>query len=101
MICCDCVFISRIGISATYSSFVQIDHRSNLGMKAKIALLTMYLSFLYGTNQENVQKILSHIMTKPVYAICEQQKRRQCSLISTFVVRCFYSLIPIVAVRIY
>ena len=38
---------------------------------------------------------MSHVMRKPVYAICEQQRR---SLISTFVVRCLDSIIPLVSI---
>ena len=38
---------------------------------------------------------MSHFMRKPVFAICEQQRR---SLISTFVVRCLDSIIPLLAI---
>ena len=40
-------------------------------------------------------------MRKPVYAICEQQKRRSAwmrSLISAFVVRCLDRIIPLVSI---
>ena len=37
---------------------------------------------------------LSHIMRKPVYALCEQQRRRSAS----FVIRCLKSLIPLVSI---
>ena len=41
-------------------------------------------------------------MRKPVYAICEQQRRRStehpCSLISAFVVRCLDSVGPLVSI---
>ena len=41
-------------------------------------------------------------MRKCVYAICEKQRRRStahsCSLISTFVVRCLYSIVPLVSI---
>ena len=39
---------------------------------------------------------MTHVMRKPVYGICEQQRR---SLISTFVVRFLDSIIPLLAVR--
>ena len=35
---------------------------------------------------------MSHVMRKPVYVICEQQRR---SLISASVVRCLDSIIPL------
>ena len=38
---------------------------------------------------------LSLVMTKPVFALCEQHPR---SLISTFVVRCLDSIIPLVSI---
>ena len=44
---------------------------------------------------------MSHVMRKPVYAICEQQKRRSAwmrSLISAFVVRCLDRIIPLVSI---
>ena len=41
---------------------------------------------------------MSYVVRKPVYAICDQQRRRSaahpCSLISAFVVRCLDSIIP-------
>ena len=40
-------------------------------------------------------------MRKPVYAICEQQRHRSActdSLISAFVVRCLYRIIPLVSI---
>ena len=36
---------------------------------------------------------MSHVMRKPVYAICEQQ-----SLISAFVVRCMDSIKPLLVI---
>ena len=53
---------------------------------------------------------ISHVMTKPVFAKCEQQRRRSAcaetarmlahprSLISAFVVHCLASIIPILAI---
>ena len=45
---------------------------------------------------------LSHVMRKPVYAICDQQRRRSylasASLISAFVVHCLDSIIPLVSI---
>ena len=45
---------------------------------------------------------MSHVMRKPVFAICEQQRRRSaahpCSLISVFIVCCLDSLIPLVSI---
>ena len=38
---------------------------------------------------------LSHVMRKPVYAMCEQHPR---NLISAFVVRCLDSIIPLVSI---
>ena len=40
---------------------------------------------------------MSHVIGKPVYAICEQQRRRS-SPISTFVVRCLDSIISLVSI---
>ena len=37
-------------------------------------------------------------MSKPVLAICQQQRRRSRSLISAFVVRCLDSIIPLVSI---
>ena len=37
---------------------------------------------------------MSHVMRKPVYAICQHLR----SLISTFVVRCLDSIIPLVSI---
>ena len=53
-----------------------------------------------------IRYYLIHIMTKPAFAICEQQRRRRrrsaCasdlrSLINAFVVRCLDSIIPLLA----
>ena len=41
---------------------------------------------------------MSHIMRKPVFAICEHQPAQPHSLISTFVVRCLDSIIPLVSI---
>ena len=47
---------------------------------------------------------MSHVMRKPAFAICEQQRRRSAcanslrSLISTFVIRCLDSIIPLVSI---
>ena len=44
---------------------------------------------------------MSHIMRKPVYAVCKQQRRRSAcprSLISAFVVHCLDSIIPLLAI---
>ena len=45
---------------------------------------------------------MGHVMRKPVYAICEQKGADQPahlrSLISTFVVRCIDSIIPLVSI---
>ena len=38
---------------------------------------------------------MSHVMRKPVYAVCEKQRR---SLISAFVVRCLDTIIPLVSI---
>ena len=48
----------------------------------------------------DMQLHMSHVMRKPVYAICEQQRRRSdCayafSLIGVFVVRCLDTIIPL------
>ena len=46
---------------------------------------------------------MSHVMRKPVYAICEQQRRRSAhsfSLISVFVIRYLDSIIPLVSISI-
>ena len=40
-------------------------------------------------------RYLSHVMRKPIYAICEQQRH---SLISAFVVHCLDSIIPLVSI---
>ena len=49
---------------------------------------------------KNMQIDLSHVMTKPVYAICEQQSADQPahprSLISASIVRCLDSIMPLV-----
>ena len=37
---------------------------------------------------------MSHVIRKPFYTLCEQQRR---SLISTFIVRCLDSIIPLLA----
>ena len=39
---------------------------------------------------------MSHVLRKPVYAICEQQRCR--SVISAFVVHCLDSIIPLVSI---
>ena len=39
---------------------------------------------------------LSHVMRKPVYAICEQQRHR--SAIHAFIVHCLDSIIPLLAI---
>ena len=46
---------------------------------------------------------MSHVMRKAVYAICEQQRRRSAcasaqSDLSTFVVHCLDSMIPLVSI---
>ena len=49
-----------------------------------------------------LNRLLSHVMRKPVYAICEQQRRRSAcdprNLTSTFVVRCLDSIIALVSI---
>ena len=40
----------------------------------------------------------SHVMRKPVYVICEQQRRRS-ACASAFVVRCLDSIIPLVCIQ--
>ena len=45
----------------------------------------------------------SHVMRKPLFAICEQQRRRSAcasaqSLISAFVIRCLDSIIPLFSI---
>ena len=45
--------------------------------------------------------VMSHVMRKPVFSICEQQRRRSAhprSLLSTFIVRCLDSIIPLVSI---
>ena len=43
---------------------------------------------------------MSHVMRKPVFAICEKTKVQisLCSLISAFVVCCLDSIIPLVSI---
>ena len=41
------------------------------------------------------KKYMSHVLRKPHFAICEQQRR---SLISAFVFRCLDSIIPLVSI---
>ena len=48
---------------------------------------------------------MGHVMRKPVYAICEQQRRitadqsaHSHNLISTFIVHCLDSIIPLVSI---
>ena len=51
--------------------------------------------FFIGNMQVND---MNHIMRKPVYAICEQQRRRSRSLISASVVHCLDSIKPLIAI---
>ena len=52
-----------------------------------------HLVFIIGSRK------LSHVLRKPVYAICEQQAQISLrSLISAFVVRCLDSIIPLVSI---
>ena len=59
----------------------------------------IYLSSEYQVSQwfilthSESNKCMSLVMRKPVYALCEQQKRR-----SAFVVRCLDSIIPLVSI---
>ena len=50
----------------------------------------------------NIDRNFSHVMRKPVYAICEQKGAGQPvhprSLISAFIVRCLDSVIPLVSI---
>ena len=49
--------------------------------------------------QVKTSHLMSHVIRKPVFAICEQQRRRSAcamrSLISTFVIRCLDSIIHV------
>ena len=40
----------------------------------------------------------SHLMTKPVYVTCEQQRHISACAVSAFVVRCLDSIIPLVSI---
>ena len=53
-----------------------------------------YLDHRLSVLMENLYE-LSHVMRKPVYAICEQQRY---SLISTFIVNCLDSIISLVSI---
>ena len=66
----------------------------------KIFWVCNYLVHMSCHGPDIVCKYLSHFMRKPVLAICEQQRRRSAcaNLISTFVISCLDSIIPLVSI---
>ena len=94
-----------------YSGYVNISQREKIRIKEdspsnqQISSLAC-LNFIHCVM---VVYYLSHVMRKPVYAICDQQRHRSAcasadqpahlhSLIGAFVVRCLDSIIPLVSI---
>ena len=76
-----------------YAMALKFDLRKLYRCRDFTTLLNNNHSLLIGlvNTVEWLQYNMGHVMRKPVYVICEQQRR---SLISAFVVRYVYSIVP-------
>ena len=81
--------------------YTVLEQLPDLEHLAKLAEFPFFVGLTVLRTENNKDK-MSHVIRKPVYTICEQQRRRSAcaspSLISAFIVHCLDCIIPLLAI---